>query len=449
MRQTNKPESPRRGIALVRAVIRALGVAIVLFVLTLEIGSRVCDGIVESRRQDPESFAEMTKRTHEPDLAEKICFGALEYGTVVRAWRISQNRSAPHPYLGYALRPNFVTAPEEELQASHNSLGRRGKETTWAKPAGVYRIVTAGGSSVYGQSESCDAAVWSQRLEDYLNAQGGGRKFEVINLGVPGWTSFEMLIDLQLRGLEFDPDLVIVYEAINDMRAALYTGGGAPMRDNTHWRAPWPADRPSDLEEWLGHSRTYLVWRRYLTNYLQLRGDLAYYGVRNFAEVTGDTFVHLGAGRPIPDVGFDSYRRNLENMITATHKRGAKLLIVTQALPRWHLDNSPESLADQTQSFVRIQNIQREVANARGVPLFECADVVEKAVDAQLAEERNRHLAADPNLSLAAAEHLARQVVGKKQRGGLFYSEVHPNDSGSDLIGRLVAEYLQHSSLLH
>jgi hypothetical protein len=338
--------------------------------------------------------------------------------------------------------PNFSTGPDDELQAHHNSMGFRGKETTWEKPPGVYRIVTTGGSSVYGQSETNDAAVWSQRLEDYLNQNGGGRKFEVVNVGVPGWTSFEMLINLELRALDLQPDLVIVYEAINDMRAALYNKGGPPQRDNTQWRTVWPIDRPSAIDDFLHHSRTYLVCRRFMTNYVEARADLLFFGVKNYAvNPDADSYARAAPGAPIPEQGFLSYRRNLENIVSLSHARGAKVLLVTQPCPRWHID-ARGSYADQVEALGRIQNLQRAIANEREVPLFELAETMEKAAENELYAERDRQMAAEPGISIGTAEARAREKVGKKTRAGLFFSEVHPTDRGSDMIARLISEYL-------
>lgn len=439
----SEPAAPKPVRPAWRTLVRVVMLVVGMLVLTLEIGSRICDAIVDARRSDPEQLKRMRARDHEPDLVERLSFGFLEYGSMLRAEQLGNLRSQPHPYLGYSLIPSFESKPGAEQQVRHNSLGFRGKETTWKKPPGTYRIVTTGGSSVYGQSESCDAAVWSQRLEDYLNQSGGGRKFEVVNTGVPGYSSFEMLVNLEFRALDLEPDLVIVYEAINDMRCALYWKGGERQRDNTHWRTVWMADRPSALEGFLAHSRTYLVWRRYSTDYVQQRSDLAYFGVTNYTlEPKADPYARRPPGSPIPEMGFETYRRNLDNIITLVKARGAQILIVTQALPRWHLDDAKESAADQVQSFARIQDIQRELANTREIPLFECAELVEKAAEKQLLDERDRVRAENPKLSEAQAEHEARQRVGKLRKAGLFWNEVHPNDAGSDLIARLISEYL-------
>ena len=65
---------------------------------------------------------------------------------------LAQLRIEPHPYLAYANKASYAKEPDEEnpRQVSHNSLGFRGPETTWEKPAGRFRILCLGGSSTYG-----------------------------------------------------------------------------------------------------------------------------------------------------------------------------------------------------------------------------------------------------------------------------------------------------------
>lgn len=436
--------STKRSRSLGRRVALSGSIALLLAFLVIEVGSRLADGALAARKRDPAFDA----RTYKPGFLDKIALDTLEYGTIKRAGEQSSARNVPHPYLGYALTPGFHTPPGAPQQASHNSLGFRGRETTWAKPPGVFRIVTTGGSSVYGQSESADAAVWSQKLEDDLRAARPGANVEVINVGCNGWSSFEMLINLELRALDFQPDVVLVYEAINDMRCALYRRGGVVTRDNLQWRAQWPVDRPSSLERGLAHSRTYLVWRRYLTDYVAQRSDLGFYAITNYDPLPPpeerDFYVWYKRQVPIPELGFDNYRRNVNNIISVCAARGAQVLLATQALPRWHLDEF-ESRNEQKDAFERIQNIEREVARDRGVALFECARIVEDAQEREIQEKVDEGAKLHPEMDRAVIEAGIRK---SKSRDLLFFSEVHPNDRGSALIAHTIAEYLLASDLM-
>ena len=418
-------------------ILLSLLVSLGLVVVVLEVTSRIADRVVEADRASP---------TWDPTkggegVLARLSADALEYGTLKRAAEQKTSRAIPHPYLGYALRPSFATPPGAKQQASHNALGFRGKETTWEKPDGVYRIVTTGGSSVYGQSESNDLAVWSQRLEDKLTAALAPRRVEVINLGVSGWSSYEMLVNLAVRGLDLQPDLVLVHESINDMRCALYTRGGEPTRDNLHWRAPWPVDRPSQVERALSHSRTYLVWRRYFTDYVAERTDLGFYAIANYDPLGADPYVHYPG--TIPDLGFENYRRNLRQLVALCRARGANVLVATQALPRWHLEQAP-SYREQVDAFERIKAVQREVCTELAVPICDNAVVVEARLDEELQAEVARRTTLEPQKD---AQQVLAEAKTHVRVHGLYKWEVHPNDSGSDLIANTIADCLLNSEL--
>lgn len=430
-----RPTEPKKRRGFLSQLLISLVATAVVVVVTIEILSRIADVRVEQMRREP-GF-----KPEDAGIYGAISKDTLEYGDLKRANEQRGARSEPHPYLGYALKKSFHTAPTDAKQASHNALGFRGKETTWEKPAGVFRIVTTGGSSVYGQSETRDEAVWSQRLEDMLNEAGRGTRFEVVNTGVSGWSTFEMLIHLELRALDLAPDLVIVYEAINDMRCALYNRGGPVQNDNTHWRNPWPVDRPSWLEERLSASRAYLVWRRYLTNYTQERVDLGFYAIRNYDQTT-DLYLH--APNPVPEGGFANYRRNLHTILSVCELRGAKPVVVTQALARWHLD-SAQSRAEQLAAFDRIQALQKEICAQRGVPLLDAAKVVEAEAARQITEMVEAAAKANPGRS---RDELRREFEAIKRSDVYFTHEVHPNDSGSELIARTIADMLLASDLV-
>ena len=409
---------------------RVLLVAVIVFALVclvLEIVSRIADG-TEAKS----------------GLMQKLSARYLDPG----AARLADARTIPHPYLGYALKPDWHSAAGAAQQCSHNSLGLRGKPTTWEKPAGTFRILTSGGSSVYGQSESKDEAVWSQRLEDLLNQAGLPYHVEVLNGGCPGYNTYENLIHFETALVDLHPDILLHYEAINDMRCALYTRGGPVQRDNTHWRAPWPVDRPSALEELLVHSRSYMIWRRFFTDYARTRSDLGYWAIVNY-DSQGDPY----DPSPVPDLGFACYQRNLVSLVESARAHGVQPLLVTQPLARFHLRRAPSG-AKQLAGIDRIQEIERVVARERKVPLFECARVVEAAVEKQVEDETAREATTDPKLAPEEARRRAMDrlhpdpLPAQPLPGVLFRAEVHPYDLGSELIARTIADWLLQSGLL-
>lgn len=429
------PGKPRvlRKIAIFTAIL--LGGAILL----VEVASRIADGVVLRREAAPG----FDSKQHRRDLFDALTLKTLD--PAAHKFRIA--RTEAHPYLGYALKPSFRTDPDDAQQCSHNALGFRGKETTWEKPPGVFRIVTSGGSSVYGQSESSDAAVWSQRLEDHLKEKG--YRVEVINGGCSGWSLFENLINFATRLSDLHPDLLIQYEAINDMRCALYTHGGEVQRDNTHWRIAWPSDRPAMLERWLESSRAYLLWRCYATDYNAMRTDLGFFAVRNY---DGKDWYDPD---PVPDLGFQNYERNLEDLIALAKRNGTQVLLVTQPLARWHIEPT-KSAPKQLAGIDRIYEIERKVGREQNVPVFELARIIEPMVQKELADEIERQKGLDPaakpeELELRAKRTLQPSPLPKPNQQlahVLFHNDVHPYDYGSDLIARTMADYLAASGLL-
>jgi lysophospholipase L1-like esterase len=124
----------------------------------------------------------------------------------------------PHPYLVVVPKPAVKMTRETEqgnnITISHNSLGFRGQEVTSNKPENIIRIAVLGGSTTYCVSIS-DDQTWPFLLEKEL-----GPGYEVINLGVPGYSTVENLIQTALILPSLNPDVAIFYVGWNDVRNA-------------------------------------------------------------------------------------------------------------------------------------------------------------------------------------------------------------------------------------
>jgi hypothetical protein len=114
-----------------------------------------------------------------------------------------------HPFLQKIPRPR-----DEGLVI--NRWGFRGEEIERAKPAGVYRTFVLGGSTVF-----CDGVAFEDShcriLEKWLRAAYPSVRVEVQNAGMDWHTSQHSLIKFLFQIQDFDPDLIIVYHAINDL----------------------------------------------------------------------------------------------------------------------------------------------------------------------------------------------------------------------------------------
>ena len=333
----------------------------------------------------------------------------------------------PHPYLAYANLPNFVkqNSATDTKTVSHNSLGFRGPETTWAKPDGVFRILCLGGSSTYGFGPSSNEATWPARLAAHLVESAPGRRVEAINAGCRGYSTFESMINLSLRGVDFQPDLVVVYHTINDMRCALYPG---VVRDNTHWRAVWPVARKLPLEAALEGSITYQAWRRYGTSWWTSVQDLGNWVIvdntRNM-ELYGDHF----AQPTDVELGIHNFRRNLMTIVATSHGHGAEALLVTQGTRMTDFDRAARSAELQKATFERLTTVIGEVANLTGATYCDARSVLE----AEAARQRQAKLA-------SGGEGAPPDDV--------FTNEVHLTDAGADLLARTIAARILELGLL-
>jgi lysophospholipase L1-like esterase len=104
----------------------------------------------------------------------------------------------------------------EVFEVTINGRGFRGEDFSDAKAPGSTRVVTLGASSTFGYNNR-DETTYPVYLERFLNERArDGRKFEVINLGIPHLRS-EQIHDLFVaEALPLHPDVVTFYEGIND-----------------------------------------------------------------------------------------------------------------------------------------------------------------------------------------------------------------------------------------
>ena len=100
-----------------------------------------------------------------------------------------------------------------------NNLGFRGEEFSEIKPEGTFRIFLLGGSQMFGTGATSDKTTIPGFLQSYFEKQDNSFSIEVINSGLKGVDSYKELLLLQNMIVGFSPDMVIVYDGLNDLRA--------------------------------------------------------------------------------------------------------------------------------------------------------------------------------------------------------------------------------------
>lgn len=125
------------------------------------------------------------------------------------------------------LQQVFELRPGLDMKFGHRKVrtNRHGMRSdvdyTEEKPADTLRIVGLGDSGMFGwdveQGEEYMAV-----LERVLNERDHGIRYEVLNLGVPGYNTQLEVESLVYKGLKFDPDIVVLGWCANDYQLPFF-----------------------------------------------------------------------------------------------------------------------------------------------------------------------------------------------------------------------------------
>jgi lysophospholipase L1-like esterase len=269
----------------------------------------------------------------------------------------------PHPYLVYYPTPGY-----RKGNTFHNSLGYRNDEFSFEKPVDVYRIVAIGGSSTYDVRIDDNEKTFTAQLEKLLKEKYGYQNVQVINAGVPGYNSWEMLINLEFRVLDLHPDLVVIYEGTNDVHARMvepssYRGDDSGRRQA--WQVP--------AVRWWEHSALLRIMSRMMNFTRQVSVDdfvssptfLSWPYEYRLSEIDADPAKILEENPPI------YFRRNLENMAAVAQEQNVDILFSTWAFSPFLNDYA--SKAYYQVGFEENNEVVKEVANLHHIPLFDFA----------------------------------------------------------------------------
>lgn len=131
------------------------------------------------------------------------------------------------PDVGYSLRPNAEGwwLNEGKTYVRINSQGLRDREHSFAKPPDTIRIAVVGDSFAEAFQVPAEKAFWTvmeQKLQGCAALAGipaAGKKVEVLNFGVSGFSTARELIFLRQRVWQYKPDVVLLLVTTgNDIR---------------------------------------------------------------------------------------------------------------------------------------------------------------------------------------------------------------------------------------
>ena len=199
-----------------------------------------------------------------------------------------------------------------------NAFGFRDDPVVLPKPAGVKRIVDVGDSSTWGLNLPSRADSYSDQLELLLSAPGGGTpRWDVVNAGTVGYSSFQGAQLLEHTLPELEADAVSIYLGNADTSPS-------GMKDADRVAAVGP------LYRWLRFNRFYLALlkgrlalqaSRLDEGRAQLREQVARADTEGYGDV--ESYYRLLA-RVTPD----QYEANLRAMVRQARRAGARPILL-------------------------------------------------------------------------------------------------------------------------
>jgi lysophospholipase L1-like esterase len=205
------------------------------------------------------------------------------------------------PYLGFTLNPKYADAYKI------NSQGFRGAEFAPVKSG--YRVVCVGDSIVFGFELNDESAPFPVQLQDKLRA-AGYPDIEVINGGVPGYSSLNVLRFVERKVLPLAPDLIIVTTGWNDLIPSLAPG--------------WRPDSPETGVEPPRDYSPLAIMRAARTLGARLRGRVQT-GRHHATAAPGAEKIRPEALNP---AAVEQYRSNLLKLAGLCRDRGVSLILM-------------------------------------------------------------------------------------------------------------------------
>ncbi len=288
-------------------------------------------------------------------------------------------KASHHRYLGYYATPNY-----EKGENRHNSMGYRGEEIRMPKPDGEFRIVCLGGSTTYTGGLENYKVSYPYLLEKRLNSRRYNN-VRVINAGMSGWSSWESLINFELRVLDLDPDMIIVYHGINDIHARLVWPFSAYKGDNSGRRAVYQGLIVPSIFEYSTLLRILMIRLGMTQAQRDIRMTIdrppgTYYGIQfQKQKRTGvypeGIFVNVSAKEMLKANPPKHFERNIRNIIVIANSKGITTVLTSFAYSPLFAELPRVASEEYISAFAEMNNLVKRISEEMNVPFFDFASV--------------------------------------------------------------------------
>jgi len=296
-----------------------------------------------------------------PALAERTCrvltdLHVLKYHQAIQTvWRPAHDDWRLATITGDTNRePDPVLLWRPVPRKPYNAQRFKGPLVQVPKPPDVVRVMCYGDSLTDGPPKGG----WPTELHKLLKQQppAPGRRYEVINAGVVGYSSHQGLLRFLQEVDQYDPDLLLVSFGWNDAAEAI----GQP--DKSYRIPPWPL---------VWSQRALVRYRAYLV--------LMYYANGWRAKPAAP------AGLAHPRVSLDDYLANLDRFRTESQSRGIPIVFLTRPhrMPPYELSKHPT----WRRAVPRYNAVLVDWAELRNVPVIDVQRVFEQLPPALFSDE--------------------------------------------------------------
>jgi len=285
----------------------------------------------------------------------------------------------------WRLRPNWVEPSRKDRM---NSAGYRGPDLARPKPPGTVRIAFAGDSCTYGVHTDFEET-YPARLIERLSALHPAGKFELVNVGVPGYSLYQGTQVFREDAVPAEPDIAVFYFGWNDAKPG-YRGSDRDAGLARKSRAKTAAGAIAGV---LGHSAVYRM----------LRESLGLGQGPTYADVTAAWY----QDHPLYEnrVPLDEFEALMDENLALCRERGIEPIVV---VPEVHLPLPPTWVgargAIQRRWYDRYRDRARAAAERHGAATLDMRTLFEDLDLADLYRARDPvHPNADGYLLLARA----------------------------------------------
>ena len=274
-------------------------------------------------------------------LVVTILFGTIELSTRIISWftgkgfYLSLHEYNPldshieriyqwHPFTGLTFRPGITFKGSHPYQVSQSSIIvdqngflSDGHMLSVEKPVDEIRIAVIGASTTANINLSY-AENWPGYLGNLVQKALPNKTIRVINAGVPGFDTAQSIGNLALRVLPLKPDIVIIYQAYNDLKAIKKTSNFRPDYSHIH-KKPWGSLlKPNIFKRGLNYSMAYVRLRNNYREHKKVKSTENYN--KNF--LSGETRLDY-----IPKEAIKAFDQHIRILVSIAQSEGAQVIL--------------------------------------------------------------------------------------------------------------------------